>query len=64
MKIESLKLKNFKVFKDVVIKDLPGMSVFMGTNGSGKTTLFDVFGFLSDALHNNVNIAVNRRGGA
>lgn len=64
MKIESLKLRNFKVFKDTVIKDLPEMSVFLGANGSGKTTLFDVLGFLSDSLHNNVTVAVNRRGGA
>ena len=39
------------------------MAVFLGPNGSGKSTFFDVFGFLSDCLQNNVNIAVNRRGG-
>ncbi len=39
------------------------MSVFLGVNGSGKTTFFDVFGFLSDALQNNVTVAINRRGG-
>lgn len=39
------------------------MSVFLGPNGSGKSTFFDVFGFLSDCLQNNVNIAINRRGG-
>jgi predicted ATPase len=39
------------------------MAVFLGANGSGKSTLFDVFGFLSDALKNNVRIALNRRGG-
>lgn len=64
MKIESLKIRNFKVYKDATIRDLPTMCVFLGTNGSGKTSLFDVFGFLSDALQNNVTIAVNRRGGA
>ena len=39
------------------------MRVFLGVNGSGKTTLFDVFSFLSDALRDNVTVAVNRRGG-
>lgn len=39
------------------------MMVLLGANGSGKSTFFDVFGFLSDALQNNVNIALNRRGG-
>ncbi|NJN28552.1 MAG: AAA family ATPase [Cyclobacteriaceae bacterium] len=63
MKIESISIENFKVFKKTTIKDIPKMAVFLGPNGSGKTTFFDVFGFLSDCLHNNVNIAINRRGG-
>lgn len=63
MKIEQIRIKNYKVFHDVVIKDLPSMCVFLGSNGSGKTTLFDVFGFLSDSLKNNVKIAINKRGG-
>ncbi|MCC7430844.1 AAA family ATPase [bacterium] len=63
MKIESMKIKNFKVFKDVTISNLPEMAVFLGAHGSGKTTFFDVFGFLSDALQTNVTIALNKRGG-
>lgn len=47
MKIEKLKIKNFKVFADTEISDLPSMCVFLGANGSGKSTLFDVFGFLT-----------------
>ena len=39
------------------------MCVFLGANGAGKSTLFDVFGFFSDALKNNVKTAINRRGG-
>lgn len=63
MKIESIQIKNYKVFRDVIIRDLPAMSVFLGANGSGKTTFFDIFGFLSDALTNNVTAALNQRGG-
>ncbi len=63
MKIEKIKIKNFKLFKDIEILDLPNMCVFLGANGSGKSTLFDVFGFFSDALRNNVKTAINRRGG-
>jgi len=63
MKIESIKIKNFKAFRNAEISQMPIMSVFLGANGSGKTTFFDVFGFLSDALKNNVTIAINRRGG-
>lgn len=63
MRIESITIENFKVFKKTSIKDLPKMAVLLGTNGSGKSTFFDVFGFLSDSLQNNVTIALNRRGG-
>ncbi|HAO21559.1 MAG: chromosome segregation protein SMC [Desulfobacteraceae bacterium IS3] len=63
MRIESIRIQNYKVFKDSLVKNLPKMSVFLGPNGSGKTTFFDVFGFLSDALQHNVTIALNRRGG-
>jgi predicted ATPase len=50
MKIESIRLKNFKTFRDVHLKDIPPFLVVVGANGSGKTTLFDVFGFLHDCL--------------
>ena len=63
MRIESITIENFKVFKKTTIKDLPKMAVLLGTNGSGKSTFFDVFGFLSDSLQNNVTIALNKRGG-
>lgn len=63
MKIESIKIENFKVFANSKIDNLPKMCVFLGANGSGKTTFFEVFGFLSDALKNNVSSAINKRGG-
>ncbi len=63
MRIENITIENFKVFKKTSIKDLPKMAVLLGSNGSGKSTFFDVFGFLSDSLQNNVTIALNKRGG-
>lgn len=63
MKIEEIRIQNYKVLKDVVIKDIPDMAVFLGANGTGKTTLFDVFGFLHDCLINNVSAALAKRGG-
>jgi predicted ATPase len=63
MKIEALRVKNFKTFKDIKLTDLPNIAVFIGANGTGKTTLFDVFGFLRDALQDNVKIALQKRGG-
>ncbi len=63
MKIESIRLKNFKAFKDVEIKKIPKMCVFVGANGTGKTTLFNVFSFLKDALTDNVHVALTKLGG-
>jgi predicted ATPase len=63
MKIESLRVSNFKAFKDVKLTNLPAISVFIGANGTGKTTLFDVFGFLRDSLQDNVRVALQKRGG-
>jgi predicted ATPase len=63
MKIESLRLRNFKAFQDVKLEDIPGLCVVVGANGSGKTTLFDVFGFLKDCLIYTVQSAAQKRGG-
>lgn len=63
MKIEALRLKNYKVFKELRLNNLPNMAVFLGANGVGKSTLFDVFGFLHDALINNIGSALMKRGG-
>ena len=62
MKIESIRLKNFKAFRDVHLKDIPSFLVVVGANGSGKTTLFDVFGFLHDCLKGTVRQALDKRG--
>lgn len=63
MRIINIKIKNYKVLKDVNIEDIPQMAVFLGMNGSGKSTLFDVFGFLHDCLITNVKTALAKRGG-
>jgi predicted ATPase len=63
MKLESIRLKNFKAFKEVRIDNIPKMCVFVGANGTGKTTLFNVFSFLKDALTDNINVALTKLGG-
>jgi predicted ATPase len=63
VKIEAIRIENFRVFKNVTISSIPAMSVFVGANGTGKTTLFDVLGFLRDALIHNVRQALAKRGG-
>jgi len=63
MKIETIEIKNYRLFKNVELKNLPTMTVVVGANGSGKSTLFDVFSFLKESLTQNVATAVARRGG-
>jgi predicted ATPase len=64
MKIEYLRLKNFKAFKNAEMKDIPNFCVIVGANGSGKSTIFKLFGFLKDALTSNVNTALIKLGGS
>ena len=47
MKIESIKLKNFKALKDVEMKNGLNFCVAVGAKGSGKSTLFSLFGVRS-----------------
>lgn len=63
MKIESIRLKNFKVFHDIKMSKIPPFCVVVGANGTGKSTLFQVFGFLKDCLTYNVSAAIQSRGG-
>ena len=64
MKIEYLRLKNFKTFNDVEMKNIPRFCVVVGANGSGKSTLFHVFGFLKEALRSNIHAALVKLGGS
>lgn len=63
MRIESIRLKNYKSFRDASIVDMPSLCVVVGANGTGKSTLFGVFGFLKDCLLFNVRHAMQQRGG-
>jgi len=64
MKIESIRLQNFKAFADVEMTNIPSLCVIVGANGTGKSTVFSIFGFLRDAMSNNVNTALVKLGGS
>ncbi len=63
MRIEAIRLKNFKCFQDVELDSIPSLCVLVGANGTGKSTLFGVFGFLKECLTFNVRSAVQNLGG-
>jgi predicted ATPase len=63
MHIEYLRLKNFRAFRAVELREIPRFAVLVGANGTGKSTLFSVFGFLRDAMTTNVTTALARLGG-
>ena len=70
-KIEGVRVKNFKVLKDVTLgrlwnrretQPLTAMTAVIGKNGVGKSALFDAFGFLADVLKSGVEEACDARG--
>lgn len=63
MQIESIEIRNYRLFRLAELRDLPRLTIVVGANGSGKSTLFDVFSFLKESLAQNVVVAVARRGG-
>ena len=63
MKLEAVRIRNFRAFKDVEMTDIPSFCVLVGANGVGKSTFFSVFGFLKDAMTTDVNHALVKIGG-
>lgn len=63
MRIEAIELHNFRAFKNARMINIPRFCVLVGANGSGKSTLFQVFGFLKNAMKDNVSVALTKLGG-
>ncbi len=61
-RIEYLRVRNYRALKDIELKALTPLSVFIGPNGSGKSTIFDVFAFLSECFTDGLRKAWDRRG--
>ncbi len=61
-RIEALRVRNFRVFRNLEMKGLKRVAVLVGPNGSGKSTLFDVFAFLSECFTIGLRKAWDKRG--
>lgn len=62
-RIESLKVQNYRVLRDIEFKKLTPLTVLIGPNGSGKSTTFDVFAFLSECFSHGLLQTWSDRGG-
>jgi len=60
-RIEALSVKNYRALRDLELKKLTPLTVFLGPNGSGKSTIFDVFAFLSECFTEGLRRAWDRR---
>jgi predicted ATPase len=61
-RIEYFRVKNYRALKDVELRALTPLTVFLGPNGSGKSTIFDVFAFLAESFGVGLRKAWDRRG--
>ncbi|WP_410569871.1 AAA family ATPase [Amycolatopsis sp. cmx-4-61] len=61
--IERLRIRNFRVLRDVELGELTAVTVLLGPNGSGKSTVFDALRFLAESFRLGLLPAWERRGG-
>ncbi len=61
-RIEYLRVQNYRALRDLELKGITPLTVFVGPNGSGKSTIFDVFAFLSECFLVGLRKAWDRRG--
>ena len=61
-RIEYLRVQNYRALRDIELKTLTPLTVFLGPNGSGKSTVFDAFAFLSEGFQTGLRKAWDKRG--
>lgn len=60
---ERLRIRNFRVLRDVELDQLTPLTVLLGHNGSGKSTVLDAIRFVGESVTGGLDGAVERRGG-
>ncbi len=61
-RIETLRVQNYRALRNLDLKKITPLTVFLGPNGSGKSTIFDVFAFLSECFLVGLRKAWDKRG--
>jgi predicted ATPase len=62
MRIERLRVENYRALRAIDLHDLTPLTVLLGPNGSGKSTVFDVCSFLAECFTDGLRRAWDRRG--
>jgi predicted ATPase len=62
--IERIRIRNYRVLRDVELDGLTPVTALLGPNGSGKSTVFDALDFLAESLRGGLPPAWEQRGGA
>lgn len=62
--IERLRIRNYRVLRDIELDGLTPVTALLGPNGSGKSTVFDALDFLAESLRGGLRTAWEERGGA
>jgi predicted ATPase len=63
LRIQHLKVENYRLLQKVSFKDLTPLTVLSGPKDRGKSTVFDVFAFLNEAFTDGLPPAWHARGG-
>lgn len=61
--IERIRIRNYRVLRDVELDGLTPITALLGPNGSGKSTVFDALSFVCEALMGGLEQAWTRRDG-
>lgn len=60
-RLEEVRVRNYRALRDLHLKLLNPLTVFLGPNGSGKSTVFDVFAFLAECFSTGLRKAWDKR---
>lgn len=63
MKIQRIKIKNFKSIVEIELNDISNFSIFAGSNGAGKSNIFESIEFFKSIIELGINSAIKKYGG-
>ena len=63
IKLNLIRIKNFKSIVDISLKDISNFSIFAGANGAGKSNIFEAIEFFKTVLEIGAVSAIKKFGG-